>query len=163
MKLEIYVGSNSTSARHVASCDSNDLLDALTSREVFNEIRDALTVVRVRDAEWKELASEWYDAGTAHEEGNDWPTIAERLSATARQNGRPPHRPRTIFFASCIADDGKVRCGGWVRTRAKTDAGIVAAVRSQVWWGSRPASCGYRLTAVIIDPDNTDRARTIAA
>ena len=72
-------------------------------------------------------------------------------------------RPRNTYYVSCIGDDGNVRCGGWIKTRATTDAGIVAAARSQVWRGSPPASCGYILRAIVLDPDNTDRARTIAA
>jgi hypothetical protein len=90
-------------------------------------------------------------------------TTTSDITTTARQNGRLGSRPRNTYYVSCIGDDGNVRCGGWIKTRATTDAGIVAAARSQVWRGSPPASCGYILRAIVLDPDNTDRARTIAA
>ena len=56
------------------------------------------------------------------------------------------------FFVSCIAHTGKVVNGGWVRTRSKTEAGLLRAAVLQVWSASPAALCGYRLKKIIVEP-----------
>lgn len=81
-KLEIYVGNRHLKGP-IASCSPNDLLSTLRSRDVWYEIKDSMTRVQVTDADTEEeLASIWYDASTAHEEGEDWGTLSAELAAS---------------------------------------------------------------------------------
>ncbi len=54
------------------------------------------------------------------------------------------------LFVRCFSE-GKVRCGGWVETRAKTDKGLFYAALKQVWTGSAPAMCGYKLESIFTE------------
>lgn len=85
MKLEIQIGKS----RSVTfPCTEANLLDTLLGWEVKDAVAQSLTVVRIADAtdsEAADLAEEWYDASTEHEEGNDWESIAERLATSAAQ------------------------------------------------------------------------------
>lgn len=56
------------------------------------------------------------------------------------------------FFVSCVAHDGKIVNGNWVRTRARTKAGLWRAAVLQVWSASPAALCGYRLKEIIVEP-----------
>lgn len=80
MKLEIYVGKSNISP--VATCEKAELLDTLRDTEVVDAIRQSLSVVRVLSADGDELASVWYDAATAHNEGQDWESLSESLAET---------------------------------------------------------------------------------
>lgn len=79
MKLEIYVGKTNINGP-VATCEKSDLLGTLLSTEVHEAIAQSLIVVRVLNEDGEELAREWYDAATAHEEGKDWESRAETLA-----------------------------------------------------------------------------------
>lgn len=81
MELKIYVGKSNVRGP-LATCAKAHLLDTLTGSGVREAISQSLTVVRILDAEGNELAREWYDAATEHEDGNDWISIAERLASS---------------------------------------------------------------------------------
>jgi hypothetical protein len=80
MQLEIYIGKSNINGP-VATCAKSDLLDTLRDTEVCDAIKQSLCVVRVLSEEGEELASEWYDAATDHEEGQDWDSLSEALAA----------------------------------------------------------------------------------
>lgn len=80
MKLEIYVGKTNSNGP-VATCEKSDLLETLRGRDVCDAIMQSLCVIRVLTEDGEELASEWYDAATAHEPGQDWNAISESLTA----------------------------------------------------------------------------------
>jgi len=80
MQLEIYVGKSNINGP-VATCAKTDLLDTLRDTEVRDAIKQSLCIVRVLSEDGEELASEWYDAATDHEDGQDWDSLAELLAA----------------------------------------------------------------------------------
>lgn len=80
MQLEIYVGKSNIDGP-VAICAKSDLLDTLRDSEVRDAIMQSLCIVRVLSEDGGELASQWYDAATEHEEGQDWDTFSESLAA----------------------------------------------------------------------------------
>lgn len=51
-------------------------------KKFFSAVEEQTKDRRFLDTEGNELAEEWYDAATEHEEGNDWPAIAGRLAAS---------------------------------------------------------------------------------
>lgn len=84
MNLEIQIGK---SRNTTFACTADTLLDTLLSWEVKDAVAQSLTVVRVANAENREaddLAEEWYDAATDHEDGSDWESVAERLANQAQ-------------------------------------------------------------------------------
>lgn len=80
--IKIYIGTSKIAYlnRQVATCESADLLSALLSRAVAQEIAHSMTKVWVCTEEDAEIASAWYDASTAHNEGEDWLSIAAKLA-----------------------------------------------------------------------------------
>ena len=83
MKVEIRLGK---SHHATATCTTTNLLDALLSDEVRQEIAQSLIKVRVitvdADGDDTELATAWFDESIAHEAGKDWDSIAEDLAVT---------------------------------------------------------------------------------
>lgn len=55
------------------------------------------------------------------------------------------------MYIQCIGDGEKIKNGGYVRTKAKTDKGILRAARVQIWSGSPAALCGYKLVKILVD------------
>lgn len=55
------------------------------------------------------------------------------------------------LYVQCLTDDASIHNGGFVKTSAKTDAGIMRAARIQIWSCSPAALCGYRLTAICVE------------
>lgn len=83
---------------------------------------------------------------------NGWTiTTAPQPKTLAILTYNPPLSKRmNTIYAQCLTDDPSMHCGGFIRTRAATDAGLMRSARGQIWCGSPADMCGYKLTAVVI-------------